>query len=453
MHFLVNIIFTHFLGSTNDITLLTGVNFGITYNNIFLYFICYGIIQGMAVFCPNSFSQRQYTLIGIQTNLVRVIVIVIFCIFICFTWLFGKHVLVLLSGNDTELISVAYRYVIYSIIGNLFEMFFNIHSKYCESHLFYKPIMHTLIISIVGNFICCYVFMKCMRLNEIGAALAYNLTNALKFIYIFIAVEYVNPYPQSNFWFRRDICNITVFKDVFKICIYSMLISYSETLGYCLSNIFSVRLSALSYAKYIVVGNVYLITFCISMGANNTVTILTSYFYGLKQSDNIKKCFYLVVVVTMIMNVPVWTVFIVWYKEMTVFFSESEDVVGSKDLLGLFFISAFTQVFDTLQNEFQAALRGLEILDVLTYAMFAVFLVFMPGMAFVLAFKVGLDVAGILLAELMSYGLMFGLLCYWLCWRVDVEKLCERERESVNEGVKCLDYPNLIRQIEMDNLE
>ena len=150
---------------------------------------------------------------------------------------------------------------------------------------------------------------------------------------------------------------------------------------------------------------------------------------------------------TTIMNVPIWTVFILCYKEMTVFFSESEDVVNSKDLLGLFFISAFTQVFDTLQNEFQAALRGLEILDVLTYAMFSVFLVFMPAMAFVLAFKVGLDVAGILLAELMSYCLMFCVLCYWLCWRVDVEKLCE------SEGMKCLDYPNLIRQIEMDNLD
>ena len=288
--------------------------------------------------------------------------------------------------------------------------------------------------------------MQWLDLKETGAALAYNFTNAFKFLYIFFAVEYVNPYPQSNFWFRREVYNFAVFKDVFKICFYSMLISYSETLGYCLSNIFSVRLSELSYAKYIVISNVYLITLSISLGANNTVTILTSYFYGLKQSENIKKSFYLVVAVTTIMNVPIWTVFVWCYKEITVFFSESEEVVNSKDLFGLFVISALIQIFDTLQNECQAALRGLEILDVLTYAMFAVFLVFMPGMGFVLAFKAGLDVAGVVLSELLSYGLMFFVLCYWLFWRVNVEELCK------TEDMKCLDYPNLIRQIEMDSL-
>ena len=119
--------------------------------------------------------------------------------------------------------------------------------------------------------------------------MAFNLTNMLKFLYVYFAVEYINPYPLSNFWFKKEILDFTIFKEVFKICFMSMLITYSEYLGYALSNIFSVRLSQLSYATYNVIGNVYLITYPISLGVNNTVTILTSYFFGLKQKNNIVK--------------------------------------------------------------------------------------------------------------------------------------------------------------------
>ena len=411
MHFLVNIIFGHFLGSVNDIPLLNGVNFGIIYNNIFLYFISFGIVQGMAVFCPNSFSQKNYNLIGIQTNLVRIIVLCVFTIFFFITLFFGKSLLCLLSGsNDEHFIDIAYTYVLYSEIGNFFEMYFSIHSKFCESQLFYKPIVHTLIISIIANFIMCFLFISYFHLGERGAALAFDITNILKFIYIFCAVNYVNPYPQSNFWFKKEILDFTIFKEVFKICFMSMLITYSEYLGYALSNIFSVRLSQLSYATYNVIGNVYLITYPISLGVNNTVTILTSYFFGLKQKNNIVKSTLYIIFYSFLMNVPIWGIFTFFRKGMTRFFSESKEIYEKNDLLSLYIINSCTQIFDTLQNALQGQLRGIEILDILSYGTFIIFLIGMPSFNYFFAFTCGWDVKGVFASELVSYFLMFALL-------------------------------------------
>lgn len=436
MHFMVNIIFGHFLGSVNDIPLLNGVNFGIIYNNIFLYFISFGIVQGMAVFCPNSFSQKNFLLIGIQTNHVRIIVMGIFIVFFFITFFFGKHLLIFLSGSNDHFIDIAYTYVLFSEIGNFFEMYFEIHCKYCESQLFYKPIVHTLVISIVANFILCFFFISYFNWGAIGAAMAFNLTNMLKFLYVYFAVEYINPYPLSNFWFKKEILDFTIFKEVFKICFMSMLITYSEYLGYALSNIFSVRLSQLSYATYNVIGNVYLITYPISLGVNNTVTILTSYFFGLKQKNNIVKSMLYIIFYSFLMNVPIWGIFTFFRKGMTRFFSESKEIYEKNDLLSLYIINSCTQIFDTLQNALQGQLRGIEILDILSYGTFIIFLIGMPSFNYFFAFTCGWDVKGVFASELVSYFLMFALLFYWLMYRIDLDKICAEEEEKEEDTNK-----------------
>ena len=422
MNFLVKIVFTHFLGNTKDITLLTGVNFGITYNNMFLSYICLGIINGMSMFCPKSFAQKRYKLIGVQTNQVRLMVLIVFILYIIISLNFGKQILCLLSGTEGNFIIVAYKYVIYSSIGNFFELFFLIHSKYCESHMFYKPILQGLVISVLVNFIFCYLFIHYYKLGEIGAALTYNLTNVIKFLHIFLSVECVNPFPKSNFWFNKENFNTMIFKKVFKICSYSMFIGYSDTLGYCLANIFSIRLSELSYAKYIVLENVDLLISPISIGANNTVTTLTSYFYGLKQKNNIRKGLYYVIGITTLINISLWGLFIYFYKGIVSFFSENEQLYNSSDMIILFVLSSITQLFETFQNIFQGMLKGLKMLNLLSFTMMFIFVFLMPSLSYIFAFLVKMDVSGVCLSEGISYFIMTCLLCYWFYLKIDLDK-------------------------------
>jgi hypothetical protein len=52
----------------------------------------------------------------------------------------------------------AYEFPFYTIIGLFVEIHFEIYCKFCESQHFKKTyIIHTLIISIISNLICCFV--------------------------------------------------------------------------------------------------------------------------------------------------------------------------------------------------------------------------------------------------------------------------------------------------------
>ena len=430
MHFLQHIIFGHYLGSVNDLTLLTSVNLGITYNEIFFYFIGFGIVQGMAVFCPNSFSQKNYILIGIQTNLVRIILTVFFIFYSLITFFLGGYLYNLLGVSiDTEFGIKAYTFSLYTLIGVFLEIHFEVYCKFCESQLFYKPIIHTLIVSIISNLISCYFLIYYLNLGLKGAILSKNIVDILKFIWIHFSVLYYNPYPASNFWFSTNYLNYNYFKEVIKICMLSALVCYSEFIGYSFSKLFAVRLSELSFAKYVVVGNVYLLTYPISLGVNNTMTILVSYFYGLNEPENLYKIIKLVLYYSSLLNIIIWSLFTFFRIPFTRFFTESEEIYLCKELFIYFILNFLTQIFDTLQNGVQGALRGLELLDFLSYIIMPLFLICLPSGIYIFAFKLNYDVSGIFFAEFSVYCLEFFLMLGYLN-RVDVHQLCLAQEEK-----------------------
>ena len=65
----------------------------------------------------------------------------------------------------------------------------------------------------------------------------------------------------------------------------SSLVCYNEFLGYSFSKLFLVKLSELSFVWCIVIGNVYLFTYPISLGVNSSLIISISYFYGLNEPE------------------------------------------------------------------------------------------------------------------------------------------------------------------------
>ncbi len=433
MHFLQTIIFSHYLGSVDDLTLLTSVNLGFTYIEMFFYFIGFGIVQGMAVFCPNSFSQKNYILIGIQTNLVRIILTLFFIFYSLITYFLGGFLYNLLGVSiNTEFGIKAFHFSLYTLIGVFFEIQFEVYCKFCESQLFYKPIIHTLIVSIISNYICCYFLLYYFRLGLLGAILSKNIVDILKFIWIHFSVLYYNPYPKSNFWFSRSYLNWEYFKEVLKICFLSALVCYSEFLGFSFSKLFSVRLSEISFAEYIVLSNVYLFTYPISLGVNNTMTILVSYFFGLNEPQNLYLIIKLILFYSTLLNIGFWSLFIIFRTQMTRFFTESKEIYLSNKLFEFYILNSMTQIFDTLQNGVQGALRGLELLDFLSYIIMPLFIICLPSGIYIFAFKLKFDVSGIFLAEVLVYFMEFAFMYIYLN-RVDVPKLCleqEKKREK-----------------------
>ena len=433
MHFLQTIIFSHYLGSVDDLTLLTSVNLGFTYNEIFFYFIGFGIVQGMAVFCPNSFSQKNYILIGIQTNLVRIILTLLFIFYSLITYFLGSYLYTILGVSiDTEFGMNAYHFSLYTLIGVYFEIHFEVYCKFCESQLFYKPIIHTLIVSIISNLICCYFLIYYFRLGLLGSILCKNIVDILKFIWIHFSVLYYNPYPKSNFWFSKNYLNWEYFKEVLKICFFSALVCYSEFIGFSFSKLFSVRLSELSFAIYVVMNNVYTFTYPISLGVNNTMTILVSYFYGLNEPQNLYLIIKLILFYSTLLNIGLWSLFTLFRISLTRFFTESKEIYLSNQLFDFYIFSFITQIFDTLQNGVQGALRGLELLDFLSYLISPLFLICLPGSIYIFAFKLEYDVIGILLAEMFVYFMEFVVMLTYLN-KVDVTQLCieqEKKREK-----------------------
>ena len=178
--------------------------------------------------------------------------------------------------------------------------------------------------------------------------------------------------------------------------------------------------------------NVYLITYPVSLGVNNTMTILVSYFFGLNEPQNIYLIIKLILFYSTLLNIGLWSLFTLFRISLTRFFTESKEIYLSNQLFDFYIFSFITQIFDTLQNGVQGALRGLELLDFLSYIIMPLFIVCLPAGNYLFAFKLEYDVIGILLAEMFVYFMEFVVMLTYLN-KVDVTQLCieqEKKREK-----------------------
>jgi multidrug resistance protein, MATE family len=434
MYFFIAVVENHFIGRTKDITLMDGVGLGLLYNNVIVYFLGIGLVESMAVTLPKAFGNKNFRLIGIQTNQVRVIILFFFIIFVFINFFFSYDILYLIAGEDKSYIEIAHSYVIYTTPSLFLDLNFEIYGKYAESHLNYQPVVYSFIFSCFSHLISCYFLIDYLQLGVIGCGLASNLTNIVKLLTIYVHLLFFNPYPQSDFFFDKKILDWKSFSYMLKVSLMSMVTYFAECCGFSISNIVANKLPKLSYAKYLTLSNIISINYSIAYGWMNTTSILVSNFIGENSPKKIKKSINYLLITGVLTMIPVLLAIFFFRENFYFFFSEEPSIYLDSGMINyLIYFVLITCAFDFLQSFLIGILRGCEILTFTTVASSVLFLIFHPIASTYMSLYLKMDISGILISEGIVYASLITLWIYYIMCRLDMKKICEEYQGDEEE--------------------
>jgi MATE family multidrug resistance protein len=432
MYMLMILIEIPFLGNSAHTTLLTGVHLGLLYSNILIFYVGYGFTEAMSVVCAQSFGEKNLKKLGIQTNQMRIIITVIFGIYILFTICFGNEILYFLGSGEHEFVQISQKFIYYNMPALFIDLHYNIYCKYLETQLCYSPVIISMGLSCGVHFFNCVVFIQTLEWGAKGVGIANAITECAKLGYIIWWCKYKNPYKESNFFITSEAFDIDSMSQLFKSSIFSMLTVYAEYCGYSLSNIFAARLNELSYAKYIVISYIFGITYSLAYATLNTTSIMLGNYLGQNSPENIEKSKYYIPFTAYMLQIPMLLFFIIFHRAILKFFCANPEVSESPNISTLFLMCCFYELFDLSQAFLQGYLRGLGILNLTTYVTFINFLIFLPCCAFFFAFILGWELVGIYFSEILAYLALTIVFIYFLKYKVDIVKICKDYHNATN---------------------
>jgi MATE family multidrug resistance protein len=425
LYFFIGIIETHFIGTTKNTHLLDGVALGLLYNNIVIYYLGIGITESLAIIASRSFGSLHFKLISDQTNQVRILIAILFAIYCILSYFLGIWILELIAGQDKDYTDIAHRYILYTMPSVFLDLNFEIYAKYAEAQQVYKPIMISFVFACICHPLSCWMLISKFEMEELGAALASNITQFLKIGSIFIYFIFFNPYPDSHKCFNTEMFKKSHIWPTLKVSLLSMITFYAENLGVCISNLISNSLNEISYAKVVVLLNINLINYSISYAFLNTISNLVGNFIGENSPKKIKKLLKMLAYFGLAIEIPLLLSFLIFKSAFFKFFSEDPEVYLASDLNNMIYLVIYYGAIDFVQAFLLGFLRGLEILKLTTSFSMIVFLGILPIQSSLYTFVFKLDIFGIILAECVSYTVAT-LIWAIYTWRfVNIEKVCE----------------------------
>jgi MATE family multidrug resistance protein len=429
IYFSIGIIETHFVGKTKDTHLLAGVALGQLFNNIFIYYIGLGLLEGLAVLGPKSFGSHNFKLLGDQTNQLKIIICSMFFLYYINCYYFGEQLLIFMAGNKPY-VEIAHKYIIYNFPSVFMDLWFEIYSKYAEAQQVYTALNVSFILAFICHPIVCFLFIIQWDLGVMGVCIASNFTQFIKLSIIYIYFSFFNPYPESNRCFNMQILKFKNFWPTLKITLLSMVIFFAENLGICISNFIANNLSEISYAKVVIMLNMNLINYSISYSFMNTICCLVGNFVGENSPKKVKNMLKYIVYLGLLIELPLLASFLFFKMNYFRFFSENITIFTAPDLNQLIYLIIFYGFIDFINACFLGFLRGLEVLNVITTFSIIIFLIFLPIQSLIYTFIFKMDISGIILAECMSYTLASLVWFFYIVIYVDIDKICEEYQDE-----------------------
>ena len=419
----------HFIGMTKDNELYDGIGLAQMYMNVIVYNMGCGFSETINILCSKSFGSSNFRLLGIQTNQIRLIVTIFYLFIVLFNFFFCEIFLNFLVGPESY-VHIATTYIFYTFPGYYMCIQYDIFCKHSESQLVYKPILLSMIFTMIAHPILCYTLIVNYNLKVFGAIIATNASESIKFLTMLIYFYVVDPYPQSNFFYSKDI-----FKGLWettKLSSYSAVLFFAEYIGFSVANFFAAPLGEISYAKHINVSNISNIPYIFNYGFLNTVSILVGNYVGENNPVKIRKFIKLMIIITLITEAFIMIFINVFQNSLVYFFSEN-DYVYSGPMGTLVFIMSLYGFMDMIQSVLQGILRGLGTIHHMVYFSISIFIILQPilNSLFIYLFKWGLD--GLWIGIVLTISFLVGVYLAYLWFNVNIEKVC-------------LDYKELSRQ-------
>lgn len=430
--FCITMLEIHFIGLTGNNELLAAIGLAQSYNLLLLFFMGFGIIEVMDTICSRSFGKNEFYQLGVHTNQIRLIISVYVTFISIINFFFADKILSII-GKNASFISDSHLFIQIVTPSILLSIHYEIYCKYYETQLVYKPVITSLLIAVVVHPFNCWFFISHLNYGIVGAGIATNITEFIRFSYIFMYSNCCNPYPKSNVCFNRDV--FKKFWIIVKQAIASAALYFGENAGYNIVDFMSATFGPITLAQHIALMNITMITFAFSGGFMKTNAILTGLYAGKNSPSNVIKIIKISLLTSVGVTVPILIIIAIFPLEFLKFFSRSKDVWNSDGMRQIVYIMCISNFFDFQQYNIQGYLRGLGIFNITFFVSFISYCFVLPLLCYFFAIYLNFRLYGIF-SSMILVNLVVFVINLTILVRSDIVKLCEDYEDKNEKGIE-----------------
>jgi MATE family multidrug resistance protein len=349
-----------FVGRTIEVAnkeaIIEGIGITHLYVNTTLLYVCIGLVSGFETLGASAYGIKNYRLFGLYYHRAIIVALVYAMVVITLHYFTALNVLILL-GVKHEILEYIDSYLHTMIFYIVFDVLFSANFRYLniinKSHIN----LITLIVTICLHPLWCYIFIVVLDMGVKGAGISIIISQFLNALAGTIYIWVIKPCPESVFFFNRD-----SFKSIIsylKITLPTTFLLCAEWWGYEAQSIIALWTGDHDYAAHILLVNIMIITYTISIGFGTTTVVfvgkLISYSTVSKTKRYAKFIFYygLLVMSVLLIFIAIFRTDIIYiYMKQ----GDAEEV-AEKATKALIFVIA-TNVFDYIQTIFAYVLRG-----------------------------------------------------------------------------------------------
>lgn len=419
----INIVY---IGMTNDSNNIASIGLGTIFINATGYILGVGLLGGLDTLCSQSFGAREFYLVGIYSNIARIIVTVFFLI-VCIPCIFYCETLLLLMGQE-EVVSAGAGIFVKSMIPALFlGLQYNTNLRYVQSMNIFLPGMIVTLITAIYHPLWCYIFIIYFGFGLVGAGISMGITQLLNFIMICIYIHKMNPHPDTYFYPNEDTWNIDRFKEYIKYAIPASILFAADWLGFDFLTIMASYMGPVDLAANVCLFNFITLIFMIPMGLSFASTTLVGNSIG---SGNIIKAknYAKISVILGIIIVSSTTMFIVFFRNLIPFLYTNDLIIANlvTNLLGIYI---WFGIVDAIQIILNGIIKGLGKQKVASIVALVILYPVMLPLAYLLAFVLNYGIYGLWYSQLISVFLLaisYFIIIFCLDWQeISDQSICE----------------------------
>jgi MATE family multidrug resistance protein len=424
----INIIF---ISGYNDADMIAGIGIGTLYINATGYIVGAGLIGGLDTLCSQAFGNRKLDMIGVYTNVTRVVIIGFFITMSIPFTLFSKSAL-LMIGQD-EIVAVYASNFCHSMLFSLFfALQYNITLRYLQSMNIFRPGMFITLFTVSLHPLWCYLFIYKYDLNVVGAGLAMTITQLMNLIIVSLYTHYKisELYPETYFFINKDIFVYDLFSDYLKKAVPAAILFAADWLGFEVLTLMSSYISSLSLAANVCLFNFITMVFMIPLGISFACTTLVGNSIG---SNNVKqaKTYTIAALLTGACIIGIITLLVFLFRKDIPYIYTSDPNIANL-VSGLLGIWICFSIIDAMQNILHGVIKGLGKQQIASIIALIILYPINIPLAYLFGFVWELGLYGLWYSQMISVFLMgMSYICVILYY--DWQLIADKTIENLNQ--------------------
>lgn len=416
----ININFaSHFLKGKNRLNAIEAIGMCTSYSNIFIRCLILSIVWVFQTVGGNAIGAEKIKLYGLYFQRIQFISYSLaFIILITHYFLYDK--IFTFFGIGKNVMIFINEYMKCMLLSQVFEIQLELNISYLitmgESwiHAFISlggMILHPLF---------CYLLFSVFDLGFKSLGISNIITSLNIMIAGCIYIYIIKPLPQSIFCYGKK--TFTNLWPLLKLIIFSSIWIIAEWAGHEILTILAINLGNTNYNIYVVLDNLYFLSYYWAMGFEIYVAISIAGLIGKKQTNSIKKMCYTVMCIVLCLSFIIGLIFLIFrYQILSSYLNNKKMINRAMPLLPIVSINIFLSLSISIVN---GICYGLGKYIFPSFISLTSGLGLCTGLSYLFAIKLNYGLIGILLSYTLSCVMMLIQLLIYLYF-LNFEKIVE----------------------------